>query len=72
MAVRALLPSSAGPAVQQYWLEGGEGVLGDGVVPAGAGLAHALADVPIGEPTRSAVVKTERFQASSRLAASIA
>jgi hypothetical protein len=47
-----LLPGGPVLAVEQLGLEGGEEALGDGVVPAGAGAADALAGVPVGQPGR--------------------
>src|SRR4051794_40310205 len=50
-----LLPGGPALAVEQLGLEGGEEALGDGVVPAGAGAADALADLPVGQPARVGV-----------------
>src|SRR5689334_12079177 len=46
-----LPPGGPGLAMEKFGLEGGEEALGDGVVPAGAGAADALADVLVGQPS---------------------
>src|SRR5918996_3910789 len=50
-----LLPGGPTLAMEQLGLEGGEEALGDGVVPAGAGAADALADVLLGQAGRVGV-----------------
>jgi hypothetical protein len=50
-----LSAGAPGLSVEQLGLEGGEEGLGDGVVPAGAGGADALAGLPIGQAGRVGV-----------------